>query len=109
MKKHNIVEELIQIIFVCVFMGLTGYFTGLLYEHNWVKKENIYPLSGVINEIDYKKNYVVIEDFTENLWIWGDAEDWARQDFVIMIMDSKGTESILDDEIIKMYHDGWVE
>lgn len=73
------------------------------------KIENLYPLCGIVTEVDYKKDYIVIEDFTGNLWVWEGAEDWGRKDIASMIMDDKGTDLIIDDEIVKIYYSGWVE
>lgn len=73
------------------------------------KIDNLYPLCGIVTEVDYKKDYIVIEDFTGNLWVWEGAEDWGRKDIASMIMDDKGTDSITDDEIVKVYYSGWIE
>lgn len=99
------------LILVCIasafcLLGLAMYHKD---EEKFVKVEDIYPLCGIVTEVDYKKNYIVIEDFTGNLWIWEDAEDWGRKDIASMIMNNKGTETIVDDEIMKVYYSGWVE
>ena len=70
---------------------------------------NIYPLCGIVTEINYEEDYIVIEDFYGNIWIFEGIEDWAENDVVAMIMDDHGTERIEDDIIIDIRYCGTIE
>lgn len=53
---------------------------------------------------------IVCEDFNGNVWeIPTDDGDWFPGDIVTAIMDSKGTESIYDDEIVCGRYSGYIE
>ena len=103
-----------KIVFIVTIFVIVGVFLSIAISYPTtpvVEKncDNLYPLSGIVTAVDYRKDYIVIEDFTGNLWIWEGAEDWGVKDIASMIMDDKGTDSITDDEIVKVYYSGWVE
>ena len=69
----------------------------------------IYPLCGIVIEVNYEEDYITIEDFYGNIWIFEGIEDWAENDVVAMIMDDHGTERIEDDIIIDLRYCGTIE
>lgn len=68
---------------------------------------NLYPLCGVVVEVNHFSNTVTIRDFTGNLWSFYGAEDWACGDIAACIMDDMNTEIIYDDMIISVRYCGY--
>ena len=65
-----------------------------------------YPLAAKVVDLDYRQDFVTMEDGAGNLWgFWG-CEDWERGDLAAMIMDSHGTGNIDDDEIVTIRYAG---
>lgn len=63
---------------------------------------NLYPRSAVVRSI--QNDTVYFEDSTGHLFTWRGAEDWEVGDNAAMLMDSRGTKYINDDEIIKVMY-----
>ncbi len=70
---------------------------------------HIYPMSGIVTEVNRQEDHVVVTDSTGNEWELDGAEDWHTGDIAAMIMEDNGTEEIYDDKIIDIQYDGWVE
>lgn len=70
---------------------------------------HIRPLCGVVVEVNYKEDYIAIEDFTGNVWEWEGVEDWQEGDIAALIMDDNGTENIFDDIILDIQYCGSIE
>ena len=70
------------------------------------KTQNLYPLSARIVTINETTDEVTAEDSNGNLWGFTGTEDYEINDTVAMIMDSKGTQNIKDDEIICSRYSG---
>lgn len=71
--------------------------------------ENYYPLSCYVDYIDYDNNIVTVVDFgTENEWEFEGVEDWMEGDICSMIMYDNGTQTIYDDEIVKVKYCGYI-
>lgn len=68
---------------------------------------NYYALTAKVIELDRAEDVVVVEDSTGNAWAFYGVEDWQEGDCVSMVMDSRGTESITDDEIITAQYNSW--
>lgn len=66
------------------------------------RQSHYYANTAVVTEIDYANNLVTVEDSTGNTWQFTETEDWEFSDTCSMLMDSKGTPNISDDEIIKV-------
>lgn len=66
-----------------------------------------YAKSARVIEIDRVADVVTFEDCTGNLWDWEGVEDWEVDDFAALLMNSKGTASIYDDEIISAKFENW--
>jgi hypothetical protein len=70
-------------------------------------KRNYYAKSARVIEIDRDADVVTFEDCMGNLWDWEGVEDWAVDDNAALLMNSKGTEKIYDDEIISAKFENW--
>lgn len=70
---------------------------------------HVYPLCGIVIEVNHTEDYIAIEDFTGNVWKWEGAEDWHEDDIAAMIMHDNNTEIIYDDIIMDIAYNGWVE
>lgn len=66
----------------------------------------LYPLCGRIVEIDYFDDVVIFEDGAGLAWCFYGVEDYHVGDFVACIMDSAGTDTILDDIICDVCYAG---
>lgn len=108
MKKKIDVEILSGII---VLLILAAFVFGSVIgcKKTTREKENWYPMGGVIIELSQPIDTVTVRDFNGNLWQFKGIEDLSVGDCVAMIMDSKGTPLIKDDEIVRVRYDGWLE
>ena len=70
---------------------------------------HVYPLCGIVIEVNHAEDYIAIEDFTGNVWEWEGAEDWHEGDIAAMIMHDNNTKIIYDDIIMDIAYNGWVE
>lgn len=70
---------------------------------------HVYPLCGVVREVDYTEDTITIEDFVGHQWVWEGAEDWMEGDIAACIMDDNGTTLVYDDIILDIHYEGWVE
>ena len=66
-----------------------------------------YAKSVHVVEIDRDADVVTFEDCNGNLWDWEGVEDWEVGDNAALLMNSKGTEKIFDDEIISAKFENW--
>lgn len=66
------------------------------------RQSHYYANTAVVTEIDYANNLVTVEDSAGNTWQFTETEDWEFADTCSMLMDSKGTPSVSDDEIIQV-------
>lgn len=71
--------------------------------------EDIYPTTAIVSEVNYEENLVSVEDFNGNVWQFTETDDWEIGDICSMIMDSKKTERIYDDEILSVRYSGHQE
>ena len=66
----------------------------------------MYSLNTVVNEVNETDDTVICADCNGNLWEFYGVENWQKGDFATMIMDTCGTATIYDDEIITVYTKG---
>lgn len=66
----------------------------------------IYPLAGIVTEVNYAEDVVTVQDGAGNLWQFLDAEDWGVGDLCALLMDDNGTEDIRDDSILLVRYGG---
>ena len=67
-------------------------------------KEKYYPETGKV--ISVSGDVVTVETCTGNLFEFYGAEDWMIGDCVSMILNSCGTPTVEDDEILKVKYSG---
>ena len=88
----------IIIISVCILM----FFCGLMYWVTSLKtKEPLTTRMMLAKVISVENDDTLLEDTTGNVWSIKD-NDYSKGENVIITFDTKGTNSILDDEIIKI-------
>lgn len=66
-----------------------------------------YALTAKVVETDEENDIVTCEDFNGNLWQFYGVEDWEVGDCASLLMNSKGTEKIFDDEIMGARFSAW--
>ena len=76
--------------------------------------DHLYPETGIITEIEYYDDYTCIFTVTVangNQFEFYDTlnSDWYLNDIVSMLMDSKGTEIVYDDEIVLCKYSGTID
>ena len=68
--------------------------------------EQFYAKTTVVQTIDGENDTVVVKDSNGNTWTFTGVEDWEVNDVCSCLMDTKGTPSIYDDEIVSTRYDG---
>lgn len=91
---------------VIILSLLTVMFAILIPVFNSELKKNLYPSVMIIAQVDEATNTVTCRDCTGNLWQFKGIEDWDEGDLIAIIMNSKGTSEIYDDEIVKIEYCG---
>ena len=89
-------------------MNLFGALIALgLYAQTFVVTEVV---TTPATETEPESVVIICEDFNGNIWeIPTDDGDWFKGDIVTAIMDSKGTDSIYDDEVVCAQYSGTIE
>ena len=109
MKKNDFLTALVMsliamaCILALVFSGCASEYTPTL--------ETVYPKTAVVIETGFPDGGVVCEDYEGEIWKFlpDDSEDWKDGDIVALLMDSRGTATIYDDEIISVEYCGNVK
>ena len=74
---------------------------------------HLYPLTGIVTEVEVAESDIYIITATTgngNQFSWLTVDcDWDINDLASMIMDSKGTETVLDDAVILANYAGVTE
>lgn len=83
----------------------TGYSIG---ETRAVKEiqETFYPQTTVVSKVNYKNDTVMCLDNNGQIWKFLGCEDWEVGDVCSMIVNTNGTSTIYDDEIIRIRYNG---
>lgn len=69
---------------------------------------NIYPMTGIVTEINYSEDYITLTDSNGNNWEWTGIEDWMEGDVVSCLMSDNSTaDNIYDDEILTIQFSGF--
>lgn len=110
MNKLNKAAAITNVIII-IIMALLTHACYLKGKHAGADEmmSHIYPMSGIVTEVNHQENRVIVTDSTGNEWEFDGAEDWRTGDIAAMIMEDNGTEEIYDDEIIDVQYDGRVE
>lgn len=100
----------------CSYQGVSNmkFFTSIILSAlalasnpvNTQQVANIYPETTIVTNLDYERDIVTVETCEGFLFDFYGCEDWSIGDFASVIFDSKGTPSILDDEIIMVKYSG---
>lgn len=91
---------------VALMAVLVAIVAPFVYNHK--KQENLYP--AVMEVVSIENDLVTVQTSTGIAYQFKDAQDLAVGDLVGLIMDSEGTDKILDDSIVKVrYGDYWLE
>ena len=83
-----------------IFVLLSAMVLALFNSAIDFESSNFYPTCGTVVEVNLEEDYILIKDFSNNLWMMSDCEDWAVNDLVAMIMYDNNTSIIYDDIII---------
>lgn len=102
MKRYAMALMFILVAFVI------GAVFGILLGRESISEPKLYSMGGVIVETSYANDMVTFRDFNGNLWQFQGVEDFSVNDCVSVIMDSKKTPEIRDDEIVSVRYDGWL-
>ena len=101
---------------VLVMLLIFGAFGGIILWGQSFDKAGVnlgqgwyYPLTTRVVEVDEDADLVTCEDFNGNLWEFEGCEDWQEGDIASLLMNSKGTEKIFDDEILLAHYNGTFE
>lgn len=82
--------------------GITASAKG--YNYNI---ENLYAKTAMIYELDRTSDIVYVVDSNGEAWTFEGCEDYVIGDYVSMIMFDNNTQSIYDDEIVKVRYSGY--
>lgn len=82
-------------------------FAGASYVGEPIPK-NYYAMTAVVSDLDYAGCVVTVENANGFSWCFSGTEDWIIGDVASLIMDGKGTETILDDEIVSIRYSGYI-
>jgi len=100
-----IIVLVFALIALCVFIATHGQRPddiGKNLANGWY-----YALTACVVEVDRDNDTVLCEDSTGNLWEFYGAEDWQESDCASLLMNSKGTATIYDDEIENARYSAW--
>lgn len=87
----------LMIILVTTTMG--GFVSSAQEEINY------YPLTAIITNVD--GNEITATSINGNLWQFLDNEEYYEKgDMISLLMDSKGTDLVFDDEIVRVHYCG---
>lgn len=71
------------------------------------RRNDFYPETAIVREVSATTDLVVVETSAGNLFAFRGAEDWMEGDAVSLIMDSRATEEVEDDEVVSTKYAGW--
>lgn len=81
---------------------------GTIFGTRFILPKNLYALSTIVQTVDTENDTVVIKDCNGNTWNFTGVEGWEVNAICACLMDSKGTPSIYDDEIVSTNYSGQV-
>ena len=104
MKKHQCELAAIVVFLALVLVGVLSMWFSKL-----VATSEFYPTTAVVIEVDTENNVVTCRDFGGRVWQFRETDDWYKGDIVSMLMDDHGTQSVIDDTVIKVRYSGYFE
>ena len=96
-----------RIFALILVVALFALLSASIWNSNTVSKNNLYAKSAKVINVDYENNLVSIEDPNGFCWDFEGCEDWMVGDYCACVMDTKGTNTIFDDEIITVTYQGF--
>jgi hypothetical protein len=101
-KEIKTMKKLIAIALILITLATIGCTTIK------TTKENLYPRMAIVVEIDRENDIVTFEDYVGFRWEMYGCEDWEIEDIGALLMNDKGTDYILDDEIVQALYNGYL-
>ena len=92
-----------EIMWSVTILAMTAIILAVIAKEN----NNLYPATMSVVQLNTEEDLVTIQTATGLTYQFYGIEDYNLNDAVSLIMDSKGTESVLDDEIIKAQYSGF--
>lgn len=110
-KMNKLNKAAIINVIIVIIMALLTHACYLKGKHAGADEimSHIYPMSGIVTEVNCQENKVIITDSVRNEWEFNGTDDWHIGDIAAMIMEDNGTEEIYDDKIIDIHYIGWIE
>lgn len=102
MKKAISIIAIVGISFASFMIGMSVKVMTQNNENTQRENNNLYPLTTRVIQIDEDSDCVSIEDCNGNLYSFIGIEEWETDMTCTVIMDSKGTKTIYDDEIVSV-------
>lgn len=68
--------------------------------------DHLYAKTTIVQELDEENDMVILRDSNGYTWTFTGIEDWEINDVCSCLMDTKGTPSIYDDEILSTQYEG---
>lgn len=103
MKKKTAILLIALILIAIVIVNI---FVLRAFFHK--QTDQIYAKITIVQTVDTEHDTVVVKDANSNTWTFSGVEGWNINDVCSCLMDSKGTTSVYDDEIISTRHDGMI-
>ena len=105
-KKTTIITT---IAIFAVIVLIAGFATFAVNAHVNNAADKLYPLNTVVQEINEETDTVTCADYNGNLWEFYGVEDWHEGDFVLLLMNTCGTQTIYDDAVLRVTADAFAK
>lgn len=93
--------------YIAIAIGVVLALTASVRLATSERRSDFYPETAIVREVSATTDLVVVETSTGNLFAFRGAEDWEKGDAVSLIMDSRATDMVEDDEIVSTKYAGW--
>lgn len=103
---RNIKKAISIFLFVAVIVSLL-FAASACGKRDAKTAESNYAMTAKVIAVSEVQDTVTVQDSTGNVWEFKDASDWEVNDCASLVMNGKGTESILDDEIVDARYNAW--
>lgn len=119
MTQRQLCKRVLIAIIICtVVFTLIGVGTNLLatathtrvedLEQTTIQTDGAYVLRAQVIGVDNEEDVVACVDTVGNVWEFYGVEDWYEGDFVLLLMDTCGTQTIYDDAVLRATADAFV-
>lgn len=92
---------------IAAIIGTAAILTATAKIATAERRADFYPATGYVCEVSAGTDLVVVETYTGNLFAFRGAEDWEVGDAASLIMDSRATAEVEDDEVVSAEYAGW--